>query len=209
MGKVITTIDGSTYENIDFSPSGQYLTCWKSSSTNTALCILRTQTGEIVYEFKLPVYQKLVSFDEEEKTFAFLYGTKSVAVFDMEQEKLVNTFDGIAYEIEDIALSPSGKYLLITCPRERNVNLWDVETGALLLCFKDDDFYSVRFTKDEKSIVMSTHQGGIEKFHPYAHSEIITKYIPFYSLEELIIKAKEILSDRSANSEERKKYYLE
>ena len=208
-GEVITTIDGEMYDNIDFSPSGRYLTCRKQSSNNSKLCILCTQTGQLVYEFEEPISSIHVSFDEKEKIFAFLYGRDCVAVIDIEQKRLINTFKPHIKGLDDIVLSPSGKYLLTTCHYEGSTKLWDVETGSYLFNFDFDNIYSVGFSEDNSTLILSNCQGDIEKFEEYAHSEIITKYIPFYSLEESILKVKEILRDRRVNSDERKIYYLE
>ncbi len=183
------------------------MTCWKSSHSDTKLCILNSANSEIVCELEQSS-RKPVSFDKSEKQFACLYGG-GVAVFNIEKERMVNFFKGHVEKIEDIALSPSGKYLLTTCPREKCVKLWDVETGVTLYTFENEEMYSVRFSEDENKIIMSNHQGGLENYTAYAHSVISKKFIPFYSLDKLILKAKDILNNREITSEERRKYYLE
>lgn len=205
-GEVVMILDGTTFNNVDISPSGKFLICDRLPDSNQ--CILKVDTGEIIYECEQVILNRIYGFDKNE-TFLVLGDRRyELAVIDIEQKRFNYIFKPNVKEIEDIALSPSGKYLLTTSPYESSTKLWDIETGTCLFEFNYDDISSVDFSDDENVLILSNHRGELEQFDTYAHSVIETREIPFYPLNKLIDRVNVITNNRQLTPEEVEKYYL-
>jgi WD40 repeat protein len=109
-----------------FSPDGHQLAI--ASWHDDKIVMFRTMTGEI--ELELPAKQcRCVAFSPDGQLMAFTE-EDDVVVWDCAAEQIVRRLAGHLSTVMWVAFSPDGRKL-VSCGRDRRVNLWDVATGQL------------------------------------------------------------------------------
>jgi transcription initiation factor TFIID subunit 5 len=77
-------------------------------------------------------------------------GDKLIKMWDIQQARVVRSFNGHQASIYSLAFSPSGKYLA-SAGEDRKVKLWDIGSGKLMKDFigHTDTVYSLSFNYNE------------------------------------------------------------
>ena len=144
---------------VKFSPDGNELIAGLS---NGKVYIYNTSSWQLIDSLQSGTSILFMDVDHSGKYLAISGVGGQVNVWDLKKRVLINKLIGHNKEIPGLSLHPS-KPLLATASYDRNVKLWNVETGECLLTLGgfDQELYSVSFAKDGQRLVITETEGKI------------------------------------------------
>ena len=138
----------------DITPDGKWII---ASSNQVNLCIWNIKSGDIVEEPNGQIYYSMATMSHDGKYFA-LASSNEITIKDGNLNEKVQEIKECKSSIKDLAFSPDGKFLLSTTDN-KIVQIWDIQTGALIKEFSDVCMYA--FSKDSQFIAMKIFSKGI------------------------------------------------
>jgi len=115
--------------------------------------LFNIETGEQLDEYELPalnnVAKMCLSPDGQILAFANL---KSIYLLDTKSGKIVKTLEGLIGGVSTLTFSPDGSHVAAGCGMERDIRIWNVDTGKLTaeLTGHLKQVYSLQFLSDHR-----------------------------------------------------------
>jgi WD40 repeat protein len=172
-GKLIRKIavnsdQGSGYGiSLAFSPDGKWLAIGEDNKTAR---VFNAETWELKYTFKpgegwCGGCGTLISFSSDSRYLLKLSHNASVEKFDLGDGKSLKVYGEPFDDIAGVSFSPDGKTIMAAGGKE--ITLWDSESGALKLKFKNESgLNDVIFSKDGKLLLSANDDNTASAWLP-------------------------------------------
>jgi WD40 repeat protein len=150
---------------LTFSPDGKYLLagesrpCCGGSLQQWVVDEYRPHSTLLDYDLR---FQDLTYSPDGSMLAVAFEGSPVFWLVNKDGGDPLRTFEGHSYEVNSIAFSPSGEFL-VSGSRDQKVRIWRVEDGALLITLEGhtDDVNSVSFSSDGSTIASGSEDGTV------------------------------------------------
>lgn len=128
----------------------------------------------------------------------------NIKIWDIRKNELIHDIYAHVEDIMSLAFSPDGRWL-VSAGMDKNIRIWDVETGELFFGLNSLPYYGFEGENFELDKVMFSPDGH----QIFCSSGITTVVWAFPLLQQLIDETRELYKDRPLTPGERRKFYLE
>lgn len=118
------------------------------------------ETGEQFHEFEPPALNRVVNMClSPDGQILACANLKSIYMLDTKSGKIVKTLEGLIGGVSTLTFSPDGSHLAAGCGMERDIRIWNVDTGELSaeLTGHLNQVYSLQFLSDDRLLSGDTN----------------------------------------------------
>ncbi|MGZ5255368.1 MAG: WD40 repeat domain-containing protein, partial [Flavitalea sp.] len=144
----------------EFSPDGKF---FMATNETEELYFFDVNSGKKIKEISSPGnrFEKAIFSPDSKNVIATFRGKPGIMIYEWPSGKLLNTLKGHTDDIRHIRPGSNGKFLT-SSSLDSTVNLWDIQTGALIHSYKSNSvIHGVAISPDSKQVCFVTLDGII------------------------------------------------